>query len=257
MNSRFCFALLFVPALPVLGLFAACSSTSNSTAGVVVPEGGTADGPAADAPTGGGTQCTKARDDLLLPIDKTSTGKVSIISESGATKTLYVDASAGGLDQAAKNPRIYVALATGTKVDLTDKTAPDSTEWDLALKRDVIFTNGGDTGAGVGGAIQIAKSFSSVTDAEANAAEVEKERLFDEECNPQLDSTGAASTTFASPPWYDYDQVTHIPSPRDVTYVVVGATGARYKVGIKAYSGLPDGGTGPAGANYVIQVTAL
>ena len=258
MNSRFSFALLLVPALPLLGIFAACSSSTNSTPVGGLADGGAADGPAAsDAPTGGGTQCTTARDQLLLPIAKTSTGKVTIIKEEGDTKTLYVDASAGGLDQAAKNPRIYVDLATGTKIDLTDVTAPASTAWDLALKRDVIFTNGGDTGAGVGGAVQIPKSFAAVTAAEANAAEAETERLFDEECNAQLDGTGAASTTFASPPWYDYDQVTHIPTPRDVTYVVVGATGKKYKVGIKAYSGLPDGGTGMAGANYVLQVTAL
>jgi len=261
MISRFSFARFFVtmlPALPALGLFAACSS-SNSTAVVVVPgaDGGTADGPAADAPTGGGTQCTKARDDLLLPIDKTSTGKVSIVEEKGDVKTLYIDASAGGLNNAAKNPRIYVDLATGTAVALTDKTAPESTAWDLAIKRDVLFTNSGDTGIGQGGAVQIAKPFASVTATEANAAQVEKEYLFNDECEPQLDDTGAPSTTFASPPWYDYDQVTHIPAPKDVTYVVVGGTGKKYKVGIKAYQGLPDGGVGQAGANYVIQVTAL
>ena len=63
------------------------------------------------------------------------------------------------------------------------------------------------------------------------------------------------STTFSD--WYDYDQVTHIPTPKDVTYVVQGGTGKKYKVAITSYSGAPDGGTGQATAFYILKVDAL
>lgn len=246
----------FFLAVPAFALFAACSSSSTSATETPAADGGDVPDTQGGVDAGGGTQCTKARDDLLLPIDKSSTGEVSVVGESNGTKTLYVDASAGGLGGAAlKNPRIYIDLAAGAKVSVTDKTAPESAAWDLALKRDVIFTNSGDAGIGQGGAIQLNKAFASVSNADASAANLERERFFDADCNPQLDATGAPSTTFSD--WYEYDQVTHIPTPKDVTYVVRGGSGKKYKVGIKSYSGAPDGGTSSKTAAYVLQVTAL
>jgi hypothetical protein len=253
MMNRFSLLLLCVPAL---GLFAACSSATSSSSITVAGADGGADGESTtDASTGGGTSCSKARDDLLVPINKVSTGTVSVVSESGGTKTLYIDASGGGTNNAIKNPRVYVDLEAGAKVELTDTTAPASTAWDLALKRDKIFTNSGDAGAGMGGAMQVLKSFASVSASEAEATNLEKEKFFDADCNPQLDQTMTVSTTFSD--WYDYDQVTHIPSPKDVTYVVQGGTGKKYKVAITSYSGLADGGTGMATAFYILKVSAL
>jgi hypothetical protein len=259
MMNRFVLLLVSVPAI---GMFAACSSTTNTR---TTADGGSSSDPGADAgdatdgPVGeassGASSCTTARDQLLVPIDKTSTGIVSVVGESNGVKTLYVDASAGGINNAIKNPRIYVDLGAGTKVDVTDKTAAMSTAWDLALKRDKIFTNSGDAGAGKGGAAQIAKTFSSVDAASANAEPLIIEKFFDADCNPQLDQTQTVSTTFDD--WYDYDQVTHIPSPKDVTYVVRGGTGKKYKVGIKAYDGTPDGGMGTTNGYFILQVTTL
>ena len=256
------FSLLLV-VLPVCGVFAACSS-STVTAGA--PDGGSTSG---DIPVDGGgggneasaeastnpSSCTTARDQLLVPISKVTTGTVSIVSDTGGVKTLYVDASAGGPANAIKNPRIYVDLAAGSRVDLTDTSAPKSTTWDLALKRDKIFTNSGDAGSGMGGAAQITKTFSAVDAASANAEPLFTEKFFDADCNPQLDQTGAVATTFDD--WYDYDQVTHIPTPKDVTYVVRGATGKKYKVAIKSYQGEADGGMGMATGYYILEVSAL
>ena len=251
MMNRFSFLLLCIPAL---GLSAACSSNSTSSSSGATPNvDGGADAETTDAPTGG-TSCSKARDDLLIPINKVSTGAVSVVSESGGTKTLYIDASGGGSNNAIKNPRVYVDLEAGARVEVTDTTAPASTAWDLALKRDKIFTNSGDAGAGMGGAMQILKSFSSVSASEAEATNLEKEKFFDADCNPQLDQTQTVSTTFSD--WYDYDQVTHIPTPKDVTYVVQGGTGKKYKVAITSYEGLADGGTGMATAFYILKVSA-
>lgn len=258
MMNRFSLIVLCVPVFGLVAVVPACSSSSSST--VVVPDSGapgdggpSADGPA-DAPAG--SVCTKAREDLLIPIDKVSTGMVTVISDTNGTKTLYVDASGGGFQNAVKNPRIYVDLEAGAKVDVTDKTSVTSTAWDLSLKRSVIYTNSGDGGAGQGGAIQLNKSFASVTADEAANAMLEKETFFEEDCTPKLDPTNAPLSTFSD--WYEYDQATNqITGPKNVTYVVQGGTGKKYKVGIKTYMGAPDGGTGTASANYVIQVTAL
>lgn len=253
MMNRFCLLLLCVP---TFGLFAACSSTTGSSSGGALPgdDGGTADATATDAQNNGAS-CTKAREDLLVPINKVSTGVVSVISDTGGTKTLYVDASGGGTNNAIKNPRIYVDLEAGARVEVTDTTASESTAWDLALKRDKIFTNGGDAGPGMGAAMVIDKTFSAVNAAEANGTALASEKFFDADCNPQLDETQTVGTTFAG--WYEYDQVTHIPTPKDLTYVVQGGTGKKYKVAITSYQGLADGGTGQATAFYILKVSAL
>jgi hypothetical protein len=229
---------------PILALaaVAACSSSSSTTPTPVGgdPDGGDADGGITDATVG--TQCSTARDQLLLPIDKTSAGAVTILSDAGGTKTIYIDASAGGFQTAAKNPRTYIDLSTGTRVAVTDKSASTSTAWDLSLKRYVIFTNSGDVGPGQGGAKQIPKPFASVTDAEVAAAATAAESMFDADCNAKTDRTQAPLTTFSD--WYDYDDATMIPSPKaGVTYAVRGGTGKLFKVAIKAYDALPDGGT--------------
>jgi hypothetical protein len=257
MIHRFGLLLRCLPALPAIVVVVACSSTTTNAgtaSGEIPADGGGADSSPSDASTGG-TSCTKARDDALLPIDRVSTGAVAVISDTGGVKTIYVDASAGGLDKAIKNPRTYVDLATGSRVDVTDKTAPESPAWDLALKRDKIFTNSGDAGIGDGGALQIGKTFDAVTDVAANAATLEKEKFFDADCNLQKDMTESVSTTFSD--WYDYDQATHIPAPKDVTYVVRGGTGKKYKLAITSYNGLPDGGTGQGYAFYILKVSAL
>lgn len=253
-------ALIRFPSLLALSLLplAGCSSsTPAGGTGVLAPDAGDADAATTDAPSGG-TQCSSARDQLLLPIDKVSTGVVSVVSDTGGKKTIYVDASGGGLGTAAKSPRVYVDLGTGTRVALTDKSAPASKDWDLALKRSLIFTNGGDAGAGVGGAVAIEKVFASVSAAEVSAAKPLSEKFFDKDCNAQLDRTNAPLTTFTD--WYDYDQVTNIPTPKPgFTYVVVGGQGKRFKVGIKAYDALPDGGSrnNMSTGFYLLEVTEV
>lgn len=248
------FASLLLVSLPIAAFVACSSSSSGTSSGQATSDAGDTDAGDTDAGTGTGTQCTAARDQALLPINKVSTGTVSVVSESNGTKLLYVDASAGGINNAGKNPRVYVNLETATRVDLTDTAAFDSKEWDLALKRAVIYTNSGDMGIGVGGGAEIAKAFDAVT--AADAASVAPEKLFDDQCTEQKDPTGAPATTFSN--WYDYDQATNIPTPKpDLTYVVKGATGKLYKVGITSYMGLADGGTGQAGAMYLLKVAAL
>jgi hypothetical protein len=207
------------------------------------------------APDLGHTQsCTAVRDALLTPIDSVSAGAVSVISTTGSTQEIYVDASVGGINGAATHPRVYISLATALAVAVTDKTAQTSTAWDLALKRPVIFVNGGDGGPGHGATQFLAgRDFATVTAADASA--LVTEQFFDSACNPLLDPTGEVKTTFSV--WYNYDQVTHMLSPAAGTFIVRGATDLLYKVAIDNYYGTPTGGTSTAGGRYVMRIAPL
>jgi hypothetical protein len=252
--NRLSSVLVFVFAAP-LAASVACSSSSDG--------GGSSSGAApdadagSDAPSGNAaTQCSAAYKDFLLPKDTVSSGEVAVVDTSGDVKTVYVQASAGGIPNAPKSPRVYVSLATASKVEVSDTGALASTDWDLAFKRDVIFTNSGDGGPGEGGATSIKKAFDAVTAADADSADVTTESFFDADCERKQDPTGGPLTTFSD--WYDYDDVTHIPSPKtNQTYVVVGATGARYKVAIESYDATKTGASGGTYGDYLIRVAPL
>jgi hypothetical protein len=239
-----------------LFLFFACSSTETTpNGGTPAADGGDTDAGATESGSAG-SQCTAARESSLKPIDKVSTGAVSIVSEDGAAKVIYVDGSAGGTQLSSRNPAVYINLETASRIDVTDKSALESTEWDLSLKRTIIYTNSGDGGPGTGGAARIAKAFDDVTAAEGT---MQTEKFFDDECNALLDQANFLTTTF-SPDWYDYDQTAPIPvTPKpNITYVVTGGTGKKYKVAIESYKGKPDGTeTSPSGGYFLLRVAPL
>lgn len=213
-------------------------------------------GPEADAgATQQGASCTAARAQLLKPIDALSTGEVKVLSEAAGKKTLFVDASAGGNAAANTNPRVYVNLETASRVEVTDTSAATSTAWDLAIKRPVLFTNGGDGGSGQGGAVQIAKGFDAVTAADAADKTFAPESFFGAECAAKTDPTGAVMTSFDG--WYDYDQATNVLTPKTATWIVKGGTGKLFKVRILSYYATPDGGTGQSGGRFLLEVGAL
>lgn len=250
-RRTFLFAPAAVFALATLGTTAACSD--DEPTGTVTPTEAGADD-AADASTSTAGQCTAAREEFLKPIGKVSTGQVVVVSDEGGVKTIYVDASAGGFDQAIKNPRVYVSLA-GTRVDVTDKNAVESTEWDLAMKRQVVFTNGGDTGIGQGAAARLTKAFDDVTAADADGATLAAEDILDDECQKVVDRIGDPDTTFAD--WYNYDEATMRASANTkYTYIVRGGAGKRYKVGITSYTGKPDGTTTSPSTGYFLMKVA-
>lgn len=235
------------------------TGTTTSTTGAGGTGGTTAS--AGGGGTGGGTggqtaSCDAERDLALAPIDLVSTGEVSELSASGTTKTLYIDASAGGQAGAPTQPWIYVNLASASRVDVTDPASLASKAWDLGLERALVRTNSGDGGPGDGGAAQITgKAFSDVTAADAAAATIEAETWFDAECKLQTDAADSMKTTFHD--WYDYDPATHSITPKDLTYVVRAADGALYKLHILDYYATPDGGSGKAGGKYKIEVAPL
>lgn len=246
-------ALLF--ALP-LALFGCGSSDSNGTPNVTEDAGTAADTAPAEATTEtGGTSCTSARETAIGPVDKVSSGTVKVIDDTAGVKTIFVDGTAGGISGGKTNPWVYVKLSDGTRVDVTDKQAFDSSDWDLAFKRPIIHTNSGDAGPGKGGAKLVSKVFDDVTAADATGLKVET--WFDADCGPLVDATGSIKTTFDG--WYAYDSATMKVTPKDSTTAIVrAANGDLYKLSIVTYYGTISGGTtGVAGANYVIKYAAL
>src|SRR5262249_7746933 len=199
---------------------------------------------------GGGWRA--GRDDLRGRVNATSKGEVTVLSDSGGVKTIYVDASAGGTQGGDTNARVYVSLESAARIDLTDPAAATSTAWDLALKRAVLFTNDGDGGPGKGGAVLLdGKAFDAVAAADATAATLGTESFLDADCNPQVDVTGEVLTTFTG--WYDYNQQQHTLAPHPGTFLVKGATGKIYKVAIVSYYATPDGGTSKDGGHFVLK----
>lgn len=202
----------------------------------------------------GGVSCTAALDQMLKPIKMVSTGAVTLISDMNGVKTIYVDATAGGISVQDSFPRVYVRLDTGARVDVDDVAARTSPDWDLAFKRPIIFTNGGVVATGQGGAGVVQKAFDSVTSADIPGT-FPREAMVDMDCNPQTDPTGAPKTTFSD--WYGYNMMMVAPKP-NWTYVVKGGSGKVYKVGILSYYGTPQGGlTGGNSAQYIIKAAAL
>jgi hypothetical protein len=248
--------LLLATAPFALAAVPACSSTTTSPSpGASTTDGGAV--PEEDSGTpAGGTECTAARKSHLVPIAKVSTGEVKVVSSSGGVTTLYVDASAGGAMEAATSPRVYIKLS-GERVDINDNDAFTSADWDLALKRVDIYTNSGDAGLGKGGAAKLSKSFDAITAEDADAAEIEPEKFFDDECVGRKDEAQFIITTFSG--WYDYAVGAGPSVKRNTAFIVRGADGtSRYKVGVVSYTGKSDGSTdGQATGRFILKVAPL
>lgn len=248
---------VFLFTLPAVAAFVfACSSSDKVVQVVGDSDAGAVDsGSAADDSGGaGGNQCTAAAKQAFAPVDKVSTGPVEVVSTEDDVLTIFINATAGGSGPvAATNPRVYLTF-DGKQAKITDVEAPTSSDWDIAFKRAEIFTNGGDTGPGKGGAVAVDKAFDVVTAEDADG--LAQEKFFDADCEVKKDEGGFLLSTFLD--WYDYDENTHIPTPKKgVTYVVKSASGALFKLALLSYQGKDDGTTGGATGQWLIQVKAL
>lgn len=227
--------------------------------------GGTANGGSANtagSPNGGSgaepavipSSCSGALRQALGLVDEVSSATVVTIS-SGAELVLFVDASAGGLGGQDDFPWVYISLATGEAVALSDLEALESNAWDLAFKRFVVRTNSGDSGPGQGGALRVGLPWDSIDGNTQGDRMLSTESWFDQDCNLTTDDQGELVTTFTG--WSEYDQATHVLAPADVVYLVQGAGGARYKLAILDYYANPDGSSGRTAGRYKLRVAAL
>lgn len=96
-------------------------------------------------------------------------------------------------------------------------------EWDLAINRFHVVTNGGSGYFGHGGALAIDRPWSEVTEAPAEGYTITEGRLDDGAVTPALER------------WYEYSFFAHTLLPKDETYVVRTAEGRFGKIKILSY----------------------
>jgi len=196
------------------------------------------DGGGADAPDAEVADCedpTTALPAEFVPIDLVSGGAVS--NAAAGTTTTLVDASAGGFGASDGEPFVYLTF-DGTdlaKQALTDVDSYDDGTWDLAIKRYVFRTNGGDSGPGdVRVAVVSAASLDEVT-AVPIASSFGVDDWATPACELVPDGLGAPLTAVGD--WFVVDG--GVLSPQPLVYVLALAGGEHVKLRIVSYYANP------------------
>ena len=234
------------------------SSSSAAAGGAAAGQGGASTGTAGSGGQGTGGDdfaCSTVRKTALGAVDKTSDAEVTVLETNGGTSTVFVDASAGGFQQAANNPAVYLDLAKIERVGLTDLAAFESSSWDLAIKRVGMRNNSVHAGPGDGGAAFLAGAdFDAVSASDAMSAMMKQEQWFDDNCDYAKDLTGSLVTSMSD--WYDYAAM--VVTPKNGVFVVRGADGASYfKVQVLDYYSNPDGTKGQSSGRYLLKIASL
>jgi len=176
-----------------------------------------------------------------------ATGAVQVTTTASVTSGT-IDATAGGLTNAADNPYTYVDLRTGAKVNVSDIDARSSTAWDIALKRSSLRLNSGDSGRGNRKlAVVAAASLADVTLAPADGYAADDFTTAD--C--ALDSMPAGEPRSAFGEWYGYDDATHAVTPKPEVYVIQRDDGSRTALRLTTYYG--DVAAPTRGAFYGVE----
>lgn len=236
---------------------------SSSSSGSTSDDAGASSSSSSSSSGSSSDECNAARTDALQEQTTVSAGAVTIVrGAAGAEYELYVDAHAGGAGPSATQPRVYVDLATGARVDVSDVAARTDLTWDLAIKRTNVHSNSGVAADGQGGAQAITKPFAEVTAADATA--IAEEDFFTADCElkmKQHPGLGADPYTYESAlsGWYSYDlNGGHAVAPVDQTYIVRGGDGALFKVHFESYTATPTGGTdGETTGRFLLRVAPL
>jgi hypothetical protein len=157
--------------------------------------------------------------------------------DAGPSPDAYVHDAGGPLvppgaltiDASSRTDLVYLDLETASVITVADPST--DTTWDLALQRTLVRTNSGTSGPGLGGALaREATTYGDVTSTGTLGLEVDHE---------EPSGMPGAPPSSVSPVlggWYDYDFATHVVSPKDVTYVVRGATGSYARLRIWAWT---------------------
>jgi len=122
---------------------------------------------------------------------------------------------------------VYFHLASGTEV--TPQSPQNTTEWDLALLRYHVKVNGGVSGSGGAMVAMISgTAFDAIEQAPAAGYVTDKADGADDDQDPDY---GFAQLG----PWYNYNVMTHLLTPKDQVYVVRTPSGVHYKLQLTGY----------------------
>ncbi|MBN8611912.1 MAG: HmuY family protein [Deltaproteobacteria bacterium] len=134
------------------------------------------------------------------------------------------------IDASSRTELVYFDIETASMVTVANP-ATDTT-WDLAFLRTLVLTNSGTSGPGLGGAV--AREGVAYDDVSSTGT---LGFVVDQEEESGMPGAPATSVSPIVGSWYDYDFTTHAVSPKDITYVVRGATGAYARLRIWRWEG--------------------
>lgn len=220
-------SLPLVLVMAAMGAVAACGDDGGGTAG---PDAAVQ----IDAPAG--CDPVSVLPATFRPIPMTSTGLVQVTTTAGITSG-SIDATAGGVMSAADNPYIYVNLQTSEKVAISDLDANDSTEWDVSLKRASLRVNSGDSGKG-GRKLAVVQAASLDEVTAAPTSGYASDDFTSADC--QLVKLPAGEPYSAFGEWYNYDDTTHVVTPKSEVYVLERPDGSRTALRLITYYGDPQ-----------------
>lgn len=157
-------------------------------------------------------------------------------TQDGAVWTATIDASAGGPVEAPSRSYLYLDLATGQRVDLSDADAHASDAWHIGFKRAELRSNSADSGPG---ALLVARVDNTDWDTAqppnpAGGGWITDDFVSDT-CEVVTYGRGSIQTAFNQ--WYDYDPVNHTlnPPPNTIFFLYNTVTHAAFKLQITAY----------------------
>lgn len=166
--------------------------------------------------------------------------KVEAIDNGDGTTTVTVDATDA-------ESWVYIDLATVELVEPVDPAA--SSDWDLALQRFHYALDGGASGNGLG---ELAVVDGALLD--DVGGEPEGGWSTDEPDDPEdEDDLPEFAFETADGGWYDYNDSTHVLTPKSRVYVVRGGTGESFALRIEAYY---DGAGSPAWPKFTVKPLA-
>jgi hypothetical protein len=244
--------LIFI-ALTALGACGPADETGDETADAgsdtTQSADTTADDTTADSGVGDATE-TDAGEDTQSDADDTcnpdalaaeqvavnesvNDGEVSVANENGV-QTVTLDASSGGVSEAAQQSFIYIDLDEPGKLALSDADAFEDTTWDIAVRRTVIRINGGDSGPGNWLLTAIDDGWSDAS-MPGRDAEWSTDNFVTDSCELVQTERGSIITAFGQ--WYDYNPQTHeVSAPENTTWALYNSsTHSVIKLGIAAY----------------------
>lgn len=148
--------------------------------------------------------------DLGLQDDAVSEGAVTTTTE-GDDFVTEVDASAGGYDNASKNPWVYFHFSSdgGAKIEIDDEASLDDLSWDIGMRRYLVRSNGGDSGPGCVGAVALREEAYADIDAVPEGLDLANDfptdDFYTESCGFINDSSGLEnSPNLVLGQWWSY-----------------------------------------------------
>ncbi|MFB6350546.1 MAG: HmuY family protein [Bradymonadaceae bacterium] len=133
-------------------------------------------------------------------IETTADGSVDVEKSSGVYAG-SVEATAGGEGNADDSSYLYVDLATGERLELSDAEAFENERWDLAFKRTDIRVNSADSGPGAWYLIEVDRDWEQLDEPPRRDADWEWNDFVADDCSVKTVGDGALKTAFGQ--WSD------------------------------------------------------